>query len=190
MNIYLDIDGVIKGVASPIEDLEEWLNYILEHYPNSTYWLTTHCKGGENNAKFALTGVISEPLLTRLCETVQPTDWRELKTDAIDFSKDFIWFDDDVFESESVILEQHEAEDRQFMMDPFEPTMAKRALAFLKEHEKQNALTKKVGERELTLKVKSTAKIVVFRLKREILKNSTNHSWTISICVSVHLVRS
>ena len=48
MNIYLDIDGVILGTKSPQKDVVKLIKYILKHYPNSTYWLTTHCKGGVN----------------------------------------------------------------------------------------------------------------------------------------------
>ena len=132
MNIYVDIDGVLKGVESPIEDIVLLLEYLLEHYPNSTYWLTTHCKGGVNNTKNTLKEIIPEPLLSRVYGTFQSTDWGVLKTDAIDFSKDFIWLDDEVFESEQAILREHNVEENQFMMDPFEPTMAKLALEFIK----------------------------------------------------------
>ena len=44
MNVYLDIDGVIVGTASPQEDIVELLEYILGQYPHSAYWLTTHCR--------------------------------------------------------------------------------------------------------------------------------------------------
>lgn len=50
MNIYLDIDGVIIGTKSPRKDVVEFINYILRHYPNNTYWLTTHCNGGVNRS--------------------------------------------------------------------------------------------------------------------------------------------
>ncbi len=44
MNIYLDIDGVLRGAASPVEDVANFLNYVIDNYPDSTYWLTTHCR--------------------------------------------------------------------------------------------------------------------------------------------------
>ena len=48
MNIYLDIDGVLVGTASPMSDIVDLLEYILERFPHSTYWLTTHCRWGSN----------------------------------------------------------------------------------------------------------------------------------------------
>ena len=50
LNIYLDIDGVIKGCASPQEDIEAFLRYCLDNYSDSMYWLTTHCNKGINRA--------------------------------------------------------------------------------------------------------------------------------------------
>ena len=32
MDIYLDIDSIILGAASPREDIELWPNYILNHF--------------------------------------------------------------------------------------------------------------------------------------------------------------
>ena len=54
--IYLDIDGVIRGVASPREDVVALLRYCLDNYPGAVYWLTTHCRGGENHVGAALRG--------------------------------------------------------------------------------------------------------------------------------------
>lgn len=48
MNIYLDIDGVILGPESPKKGIDKLLKYLLKTYPDNTYWLTAHCKGGIN----------------------------------------------------------------------------------------------------------------------------------------------
>jgi hypothetical protein len=131
MNIYLDIDGVILGVESPIEDLIKFISYILDNFPDSTYWLTTHCMCGENHTDSALRGVYPDELVDRIAGTIKPTDWRTEKTEAIDFSQPFVWFDDDAFESEWKILELHGALDGQFHMNLRDPKMAEKALGYL-----------------------------------------------------------
>lgn len=38
LNIYLDIDDVLRGCASLKEDIEVFLNYCLDKYPDSIYY--------------------------------------------------------------------------------------------------------------------------------------------------------
>lgn len=133
--IYFDIDGVLKGTASPKADIVELLNYCLVHYSNSLYWLTTHCRGGVNDTRFALRGELPNDLVEALYTTFQPTDWGLLKTDAIDMDSDFVWFDDNLFESERQVLEANHVLDGFFRMNPKDPKMAKKALEFLKKFE-------------------------------------------------------
>jgi len=46
MNIYLDIDGVLlERNLKPARYAPEFITYVLTHYPDSTYLLTTHCQG-------------------------------------------------------------------------------------------------------------------------------------------------
>lgn len=137
LNIYLDIDGVIKGCASPKEDVEEFLWYCLGNYPNSIYWLTTHCNHGVNRAPEALDGVLSQELVCALTEKVKPTDWEVLKTDGIDKDQDFVWFDDNLFESERRVLEAYYVSDGFFKMNPKDPEMARKALEHLKSLEQE-----------------------------------------------------
>jgi hypothetical protein len=132
MNIYLDIDGVILGTYSPIEDCIEFLEYILDYFPDSTYWLTTHCKDGENHTRESLGGVYPDELVNRIYDTFQETDWDVLKTDAIDFSKDFIWFDDMLFEAEEALLIEKRVERCHYQIDPHNPRGIKDATEFLK----------------------------------------------------------
>jgi len=37
---------------------------------------------------------------------IQPTNWDTLKTEAIDFTNDFRWFDDNIKEAEMVVLKE------------------------------------------------------------------------------------
>jgi hypothetical protein len=132
LNIYFDIDGVLLGTKSPKKDIIKLLEYCLHKYPNSTYWLTTHCKSGENKTDFVLRGEFPDSLVEQICNTFLPTDWEVLKTDAIDLDSDFVWFDDNLFESERNILEKYLVLDGFFRMNPKDPKMAKKALHFLK----------------------------------------------------------
>lgn len=104
MNIYLDIDGVLlanESSAAPFTD--EFLQAILSKYPDSTYWLTTHQWQGENRAIDILKPHINSKTL-ELLPIIQCTQWNELKTDAIDFTKPFLWFDDDLYPQERTTL--------------------------------------------------------------------------------------
>lgn len=109
MNIYLDIDGVLlinEKQAAP--GANEFLQFILTNYPESTYWLTTHCWRGENRAVDILTPAL-RPETIELLSKIKPTEWGEYKTDAIDFSQPFLWFDDDLFPEEEIVLNEHGA---------------------------------------------------------------------------------
>lgn len=109
MKIYLDIDGVLlanEGSAALYAD--ELLQYVISKYPDSTYWLTTHCWQGENRAVDVLSPHL-RPDTVKLLEKVRATDWGELKTDAIDFGGDFIWLDDDLWPDEQKVLEENNA---------------------------------------------------------------------------------
>lgn len=130
--IYFDIDGVIRGTASPKEDIIALLRYCLDNYPGAVYWLTTHCHHGVNHVNFALSGEFPDEFVDELYAKVLPTDWEALKTEAVDMDSDFVWFDDNLFETEKMILERNYVLDGFFRMNPKDPEMAKKALAFLK----------------------------------------------------------
>ena len=133
MNIYLDIDGVLIGTKSPEEDIIELVKYILDHYPNSTYWLTTHCKGGVNRcAEWLKQNNFPEGLADEMDRIIKPTDWEVMKTEAIDMDQDFVWLDDSLFETERKTLEAYHVLDGFYWMNPKDPTSAKTALKHLK----------------------------------------------------------
>lgn len=112
------------------------LRYCLNNYPNDVYWLTTHCRSGENHTDFALRGEFPDDLVDELYDKFLPTDWGVLKTDAIGLDSDFVWFDDSLFETERMVLERNYVSDGFFRMNPKDPEMAKKALDFLKKFEK------------------------------------------------------
>ena len=95
MNIYLDIDGVLLANDENLAlHAEEFVKNIVEEYGASTYWLTTHCMHGD--PQWAVQYVCragGESIRSHL-EKIQPTTWSLMKTEAIDFSEPFIWFDE------------------------------------------------------------------------------------------------
>ncbi len=117
MNIYLDIDGVLlANENNAAQHADEFLQHILKKYPDSTYWLTTHNWRGENRAIEVLSPVL-KPETVELLKRIKPTEWGELKTDAINFEEDFLWFDDDLWPDELKVLEQNNATGRMVMID-------------------------------------------------------------------------
>lgn len=117
MNIYLDIDGVLLANESNAANYaDEFLKAVISKYPESTYWLTTHNWKGENRAKEVLTPHLN-PETVELLDKVKPSEWNDLKTDAINFEQDFLWFDDDLWPNELNVLEKHEALQNFMMVD-------------------------------------------------------------------------
>jgi hypothetical protein len=92
------------------------LQTILSIYPDNTYWLTTHCWQGENRCIEILTPVL-HPDTVALLQKIKPTEWNELKTDAIDFKQPFLWFDDDLLPEEAEVLREHDAMSGHVLVD-------------------------------------------------------------------------
>lgn len=133
MNIYLDIDGVLLDTKSPEKDVIKLVKYILKHYPDNTYWLTTHCKGEVNRAaEWLKQNDFPEELANEMDAKIKPTDWEVWKTEGIDMDQDFVWFDDSLFEAERQTLEAYYVLDGHYRMDPKDPKSAKKALGYLK----------------------------------------------------------
>jgi hypothetical protein len=104
MNIYLDIDGVLLANEKYHANFApEFIEYVVTNYPDSTYWLTTHCKG-DANRPIQNIGHLFDDKTVELMRKIKPTNWGSAKTDAIDFSKPFLWFDDDLFVHEREVL--------------------------------------------------------------------------------------
>jgi len=102
MNIYLDIDGVI--LANDLRKsnyADEFIKHLVNKYP--VYWLTTHCKGDAMFTVRFLERFFDKETI-EIMKNILPTNWDTLKTEAIDFSQPFLWFDDDLFNEERKVL--------------------------------------------------------------------------------------
>ena len=107
MNIYLDIDGVILANDKQAAlYAKEFLKYVTDNYP--TYWLTTHCKG-DSGPTIDFLSLFLDQETTGIARKIKPTNWLTSKTEAIDFSSPFLWFDDYLFDFEKEDLIKHGA---------------------------------------------------------------------------------
>ena len=98
MKIYIDIDGVLLTKSmQPPEYSEKFIDFLTSKY--NCYWLTTHCRTGENKAIQYLSNYYRDEIIEKL-ELIKPTDWNDKKTEGIDFSSEFIWLDDYPFNAE------------------------------------------------------------------------------------------
>ena len=115
MKIYLDIDGVLLTRDHKIpEYAEELISYLTDQH--EVFWLTTHCRGGENGAIKYLSQFYSGTTLVEL-EKVKQTDWMDLKTEALDINSEFIWLDDYPFEAEKKVLNKFNRIDALIVVD-------------------------------------------------------------------------
>lgn len=118
-NIYLDIDGVLLAKDhNPANYVDEFIKYVLTNFPNSTYWLTTHCQG-DATRPIQDVGRLFKSETVELMKLIKPTSWQysSSKTAAIDFSKPFLWFDDGLFINERNELIDHGALDNWIEVD-------------------------------------------------------------------------
>ncbi len=132
LNVYLDVDGVLRGCASPVEDIEEFLWFCLQNC--YCYWLTSYCRGGANFAVQKIGG-ISQKLRFELEARVQPTDWHFSKSEAIDYSEPFVWFDDNAPMHMLAELKDYGANASKnfYWVNSSDSESAKKMLEFLKE---------------------------------------------------------
>lgn len=108
MNIYLDIDGVLLTREGELAiGATEFIKYAARHF--DVYWLTTHCMDGTPEHAIDYLNRASSEDLRPWLETFLPVTWSLKKTEAIDFSKPFLWFDDDCFTGEKLDLQGHDA---------------------------------------------------------------------------------
>lgn len=97
-NIYLDVDGVIlANEKNKANYADEFIKHIVTNY--TVFWLTTHCHNKENYTIPLLSRFFSEETMVYV-RKIRPTEWDVNKTDGIDFSSPFLWFDDDLYEGE------------------------------------------------------------------------------------------
>lgn len=110
MNIYLNIDGVLLNNKGELADFAEvFLQALITRWPDSTYWLSNYCWKGKNQTLDIIFPKLKKKRTMELIEFIKPTDWDELKTDAIDFTKPFLWFENEIFSDEMEILNHYHA---------------------------------------------------------------------------------
>lgn len=107
-NIYLDIDGVLLANDHHAAlYVDEFVATCIERGKN-LYWLTTWCRGDAAPAIRRLEQTDMSPAtIGLLAQHCRPTAWVDAKTEAIDFSDPFLWFDDDLFPDEREVLQRH-----------------------------------------------------------------------------------
>lgn len=115
-NIYLDIDGVILANEENLSiGAEEFIKYAVDNF--DVYWLTTHCTDGDSTHAINYVMRAANEELRPHLEKFIPVSWTDSKTEAIDFSKPFLWFDDDLYESERRDLVSNAAQDSWIQID-------------------------------------------------------------------------
>lgn len=104
--VYLDVDGVIlANEAHAADHADAFIEYVVQNYP--TVWLTTHCMNNDPGTVLGrLEGLLKPPTL-KLLTQVGGAKWDLWKTEAIDFTKPFLWFDDDCYPEEQEVLNRY-----------------------------------------------------------------------------------
>lgn len=117
MNIYLDIDGVLLTKSNNLANYaNDFLRYVLSNYPNNVYWLTTRCQG-DASVPVAHIGNLFDPDVQELIKSIKPTSWAMVKTQGIDFTTPFLWFDDQLGYADKQALLEHNALDNLILVD-------------------------------------------------------------------------
>jgi hypothetical protein len=117
IKLYLDIDGVLLTAkhTRAADGVDEFVDFVTTYF--ECYWLTTHCKGDSRTALKYLAQFMQLETIEKLKDTVRPTNWDALKTEAIDFESDFYWLDDNPLQVERKQLGDKGVEDRLMMID-------------------------------------------------------------------------
>ncbi|MCQ2570742.1 MAG: hypothetical protein MJ154_00625 [Candidatus Saccharibacteria bacterium] len=129
MDIYLDIYGTLIANNSPKADKEALLTFILDNFAGNIYWLTSY---SEQRIPEVLAGEYEGDLLARLQNEIQYCQSGIYKSDSIDFSRPFVWLDDNQSEADYYALKTHNALDNFIHMNPSDAEMAEKALEVLK----------------------------------------------------------
>lgn len=116
MNIYLDIDGVLLANEENLSlGAIEFITHAVDNF--DVYWLTTHCMHGDPAHAVEYVQRAAGEDLRPYLEKFKPTTWSLAKTEAIDFTKPFLWFDDDCFSGERTTLKEHNTFDSWIEID-------------------------------------------------------------------------
>jgi len=116
MNYYLDIDGtIITKDHQQADGLNSFLTHLLNN--GNVYWLTTHCKEGKTNKVLSYLEPILDKENFELIKKIKATTWQTLKTEAINFSEPFMWFDDYILEIEKEVLKNNNSLNKWIKID-------------------------------------------------------------------------
>ena len=131
MNLYLDIDGVLLdyNTETYAKGAIELIEYVTSEF--DCYWLTTHCKGDSMPAIEYLSGYFPPDVIKKL-RKVKPTYWEDLKTEGIDFDRNFIWLDDYPFQAEQEVLKNFGVSESLYRVDLGNEDELANVLAYLK----------------------------------------------------------
>ncbi len=105
-SLYLDIDGVLLANDENLTiGAIEFIKYAADNF--EVYWLTTHCMNGDPNHAVEYVQRTTDENIRPYLQKFKPTTWSLKKTDAIDFSKPFLWYDDDCYSGERLALKEN-----------------------------------------------------------------------------------
>lgn len=106
INIYLNIDGVLLANESNLSDgAADFIKFAADNF--NVYWLTTHCMDGSPDHAVEYVQRATTEDLTSWLKKFKPVTWGLKKTEAIDFTQPFLWYDDDCFSGERIDLNEH-----------------------------------------------------------------------------------
>lgn len=133
----MDIDGVLLGKHSPDQmevvlarHAKEFLEYCVQNF--ECYWLTTHCQDGDATKAVRWLKPNVDAEVMKLANAIKPTSWKTLKTEAINFSSDFYWIDDELLWSEVELLKKNNVLSRWIRVNTYKyPDDLERAMAIL-----------------------------------------------------------
>lgn len=115
IRFYIDLNGVLLGDSGLAQGAQEFLEHCLANY--DCYWLTDWCKEGDATPVINELRHYANGHFIELAKKIKPTLWYGFKTEAIDFSRDFYWLDDDPVMHELETLKQHKALDKWIRVD-------------------------------------------------------------------------
>ena len=132
LKLYLDIDGVLLTTKQikAAEYAIEFIDFITDNF--ECYWLTTHCKG-ETKAPLSYLAKYFDHYTIKKLSKINPTNWTTLKTEAIDFSSNFIWLEDYPFNSEKMVLTSKNVFEKLIIIDLNNDNELKKVLQILKD---------------------------------------------------------
>ena len=129
--LYIDIDGILLNTrpTKAANFAVPFIHFVIENF--DCYWLTTHCKGDTANTLKYLKKYFDDDTMA-LLQKIKPTNWRNQKTEAIDFTSNFLWIEDNPMDDEKATLKTHSAYDRLLLLEENNPDGLLRLISILR----------------------------------------------------------